>query len=66
MKAIFIDTLYGIALINPKDQWHDRAAQVRDSLEPFKGITTEPRQRGITEVLSHDRHFAQEGLTLLL
>ena len=135
MRTIFIDTLYWIALFNPKDQWHQAATQTRRTLGPFRGITTTSvltevanyfsafgpaarssvienirdilgdssvetvpeqerlfysaltlyetrldkqysltdcismvlmRERNLFEVLTHDRHFAQEGFTILL
>lgn len=31
MKRVFIDTSHLVALINPKDQWHDRAATAESS-----------------------------------
>jgi len=135
MRKIFIDTLYWIAIINPKDQWHKKAVEVKLVSEPFRGITTESvlievanffcaygseirkavsdviddilkdpcietvpqtretlisglalykarsdkgysltdcisinvmRNYGLTEVLTHDRHFTQEGFDILL
>lgn len=32
MRAVFVNTLYWIALINPKDQWHDRAIETKKAL----------------------------------
>jgi predicted nucleic acid-binding protein len=135
MRVVLIDTLYWIARINPKDQWHQRAVEVAATLDPFRGVTTEAvlievanyfcafgpmvremvagvmsdiledptievvpqtrevlqagmalyadrldksysltdcismivlQERGLTEVLTHDRHFAQEGFNVLL
>ena len=134
MKQIFADTFYWIALLNPKDDWHQVAlnyacscindrlittdgiidevlnyAASRGSLMRKKGLLMyrkmlqEPtiqvisytselrhlglqlygqrsdkgysltdcismtimRQMGITEVLTHDKHFTQEGFTIL-
>ena len=135
MRTIFVDTLYWIALFNPKDQWHQVVTQTRRTLGPFRGITTTSvltevanyfsafgpdarkavienirdimgdssvetvpeqellfdsaltlyearldkqysltdcismvlmRERNVSEVLTHDRHFAQEGFLVLL
>ncbi|OQX06846.1 MAG: nucleic acid-binding protein [Desulfobacteraceae bacterium IS3] len=135
MRTIFIDTLYWIAIINPKDQWHQKAVEVKLVSEPFQSVTTESvlievanffcaygsgirktvadvlgeilknpyvetvphtretlvsglafykarsdkgysltdcisinvmRNYGLTEVLTHDRHFTQEGFDVLL
>jgi predicted nucleic acid-binding protein len=134
MKIIFADTFYWVALINPKDQWHQRVklfSRFLDStqiittdeiltevLTFFSGYESEMRQKtsqtihsilnnpdikvipqthdsfltglklyenrldkeysltdcssmcvmqklGITEVLTHDKHFAQEGFVVL-
>jgi len=133
MKTIFADAFYWIALINPKDEWHDKVMAIASSLDKTKIVTTEevlnelltfyasagPRQRavalvksiiddpdifvveqshqsflegmnlyenradkgysladcismntmrsfGISEVLTHDQHFTQEGFVILL
>ena len=135
MKVTFVDTLYFVALFNPKDQWHERAVAANKLLAESKLITTEDvlvellnffsgygerarlgavllvegilseanievvpqshetflagltlykarpdkgysltdcismhmmRERGISEVLTHDDHFSQEGFTVLL
>jgi predicted nucleic acid-binding protein len=41
MRTIFVDTLYWIAMINPKDQWHEKAVEVKLVSEPFQSVTTE-------------------------
>ena len=132
---VFADTLYWIALINARDQWHERAVSIQTTLADSSIVTTESvlmevanffaeygevmrpkvalairiiltdeqvevvsanRQtfvdgltmyesradkgysltdcismnvmsnHGITDVLSHDNHFTQEGFRLLL
>ncbi|SRR5712692_927643 len=134
MKLVFVDTLYWIAAINPKDQWHDKALEIGSGLTA-KQITTDAvlsevlnffcgygskmreqaagmiediladanletiqlmhtdflagialykarpdkgysltdcismnvmRERGITDILTHDDHFTQEGFKALL
>lgn len=135
MRSIFVDTFFWIAYINPRDQWHLKAKEVRRALGTVRLITTEAvlievlnyfcsygsamrhtvarivreiledpdvetisqshesflaglalyearldkeysltdcismcvmRERSVTEVLTHDTHFAQEGFMLLL
>jgi predicted nucleic acid-binding protein len=135
VKVVFADTVYWVALINPKDQWRDAALSAKALLHDVRLVTTDvvlievlnffaehgeearPRAastaeailtnpdtevarntyesflsglafykaradksysltdcismnlmlgRNITEVLTHDHHFAQEGFTLLL
>ncbi len=135
MSEVFADTQYWIAIINPHDQWHQRAVTVSQTLGPVQLVTTDDmlvevlnffagygapmrqtaahavrsilqnanvevlsilpidfalglalyesrldkgysltdctamnamRGNGITEVLTRDKHFAQEGFTVLL
>lgn len=132
---IFVDTLYWVAAINPRDQWRaqavaafqqlgpvhlvttqevlvetlnavsglgaavrDRASRYVDAIAASADVTVLPqspesfsaglrlygsrldkgysltdcismqamRERGITEILTHDRHFEQEGFAALL
>jgi len=134
MKTIFADTFYWVALINDRDNWHERVVLKTRELKQIKIITTDEvcievlnnlsgygesvrrrtwqlfqglqnnpnililpqtrqsfesglelykirpdkgysltdcismqtmRQRNITEILTHDKHFAQEGFILL-
>lgn len=134
MKIVFADTVYWVALINPKDEWRGSALSAGASLGDARLVTTDSilievlnffaehgedarlravavaeeiltnadtevvrhshdgflaglalykaradkgysltdcismnamRERNIAEVLTHDRHFAQEGFTLL-
>ena len=135
MKVAFVDTLYFVALFNPRDQWHERAIAASKLLAETKLITTEDvlvellnffseygekarrgavtqaegtlsganievapqsheafmagltlykarpdkgysltdcismqamRAENVTEILTHDKHFTQEGFTVLL
>ena len=134
MRRIFADTLYWLALANPRDQWHDAAKRLSASLTGLSLVTTEEvliefltwfsnhgpqgrshagttvrtilrdsashvvpqthegfltaldlyeqrpdkrysmtdcismqtmRSMGLTEVLTHDEHFTQEGFRIL-
>jgi len=51
VKVAFVDTLYFVALFNPRDQWHERAIAA---------------SRLISDILTDDDHFRQEGFTVLL
>jgi uncharacterized protein len=135
MKNVFVDTHYWVAIINPHDQWHQRAHDASGTLSGVKLFTTDTvltevmnyfsgqgehlrragaanvrailansgietifverstflsgfdlyearpdksysltdcismnlmRERGISEVLTHDAHFTQEGFEILL
>jgi predicted nucleic acid-binding protein len=135
MKVVFADTLYWVAIVNPRDQWREQALAVSQSLGDMRMVTTQEvlieflnalasagphvreragalveqmgsdpsveilpqsqetfhagfelhrsrpdkgysltdcismaamRARGITEVLTHDHHFGQEGFIVLL
>ncbi len=37
----FVDTLYFVALFNPRDQWHEQAVAASKLIEDTKLITTE-------------------------
>ncbi|HBB96237.1 MAG TPA: nucleic acid-binding protein [Blastocatellia bacterium] len=134
MKVVFTDTVYWVALINPKDEWRNQARSATALLNDARIITTDSilievlnffaehgdearrravsvieqlltnpdtevvpqthdvflagltfykaradkgysltdcismitmRERNIAEVLTHDRHFVQEGFTAL-
>ena len=41
MKVAFVDTLYFVALFNPRDQWHERAIATSKLVAETKLITTE-------------------------
>lgn len=41
MNRLFSDTLYFVALINPKDQWHQSAIEIEPLVETVDLVTTE-------------------------
>lgn len=41
MRAVFIDTLYWIAILNPRDTYHGAAVQLDDHLKNVKFVTSE-------------------------
>jgi predicted nucleic acid-binding protein len=41
VKVVFVDTLYFVALFNPRDQWHDGAIAISELVAETKLITTE-------------------------
>jgi predicted nucleic acid-binding protein len=41
MRTVFADTFYLVALLNPKDQWHRRAIEVKNELGAVRLIITE-------------------------
>ncbi len=41
MKQIFADTFYWVALINPRDNWHQRAREVTSTLKNVEIVTTD-------------------------
>lgn len=135
MNELFVDTLHLVALVNPRDQWHQKSVEVETATRNYNLVITEdilteflnfycergefmrakvaafvreilidmrvkviPRNEttfldalelyesrldkgysltdcismntckklGITEILTHDRHFEQEGFKILL
>lgn len=63
MSLIFIDTSYLIAILDPKDDRHNRAQEVSKSLGNFKAVTSE---MVLTELLNYfsakGKNFRQLGL----
>lgn len=41
MRPIFADTSYWIAIVRPRDQWHQIAAQARERLGDVRLVTTD-------------------------
>ena len=41
MKKVFVDTVYWIAIANPKDQWRQAAENAREQLGNARLVTTE-------------------------
>ena len=41
MKTVFADTFYWVAIANPRDQWHESARRVSQSLEQTRLVTTD-------------------------
>ena len=58
MGTLFADTCYWIALLNPKDQLHDRAVRVSQSLPGARILTTD---EVLTEFLNY---FGDRGILL--
>jgi predicted nucleic acid-binding protein len=41
VKVAFVDTVYFVALFNPRDQWHERAIAASKLVAEAKLFTTE-------------------------
>ena len=41
MSTVFVDTNYWVAILSPRDQWHESACRARDSLGAAKLVTSE-------------------------
>src|SRR5205809_2657153 len=52
---IFADTLYWVATLNPKDQWHRAAIEKRETLGNITIVTTE------TILIEFLNYFAEHG-----
>jgi predicted nucleic acid-binding protein len=55
MKAVFADTFYWIALLNPKDTWHSQVIEYSRVLENFPLVITD----GIIDELF--AHYSKSG-----
>jgi len=49
MNAVFVDTLYWVAIVRPNDSWQDAAKRARSSLGEIQLVTTD---EVLTEFLS--------------
>lgn len=52
MKTVFADTGYWVALLNPKDQWHDKAILTSKNLGKVRQLTTEMVLSGLMRLMS--------------
>jgi len=41
MSSLFIDTHYFIAILQEKDQWHERAKEVENEIDRYSFVTTD-------------------------
>ena len=55
---IFADTLYWVAVLNPKDQWHRQAVETRKLFGEIKIVTTETI---LIEVLNYFSEFGSQA-----
>ena len=55
MRTVFADTGYWVALLNPRDELHDKAIELSKSLNPVHIVTSE---MVLTEVLND---FSKRG-----
>jgi predicted nucleic acid-binding protein len=70
VREVFADTLYWVALSNPKDQWHAAALRASQSLGKVRVVTTEEVLVEAVNALSSQgaalrRHIAQVVRDLL-
>ena len=54
---VFADTLYWVAVLNPKDQWHRQAIETRKMLGDIKIVTTETV---LIEVLNYFSEYGSQ------
>ena len=56
MRSVFADSGYFIARLNRRDELHERAAAVAESLAPFRMVTT---QMVLVEILNHVTNWGE-------
>jgi predicted nucleic acid-binding protein len=56
MKPAFLDTQYLLALVNPDDQWHDRALDAAGTRRPL--VTTDAVLVEVADALCQRQHRA--------
>jgi predicted nucleic acid-binding protein len=59
MTAVFVDTNFWVAVINPADQWHGRAREARSRLVGTQFVTSE---LVLVEVLNYFAAFRARSL----
>ncbi|OYD97577.1 PIN domain nuclease [Nostoc sp. 'Peltigera membranacea cyanobiont' 210A] len=62
-NKIFVDTLFVVALINQRDQYHQRASELADSLETQLLITTDAVLLEIGNALA--RNYKNEAVEII-
>ncbi|MEH1917852.1 type II toxin-antitoxin system VapC family toxin [Nostoc sp.] len=62
-NKIFVDTLFVVALINQRDQYHQRASELADSLETQLLITTDAVLLKIGNALA--RNYKNEAVEII-
>lgn len=63
MTKLFVDTLFVVALINPRDQYHDCASALAERFEQFPLIMTDCILLEIGNALA--RNFKSEAVTII-
>ena len=58
MNTVFADTFYWIAVLNPKDQWHRQALEIKQLLGDIKIVTTETV---MIELLNYFAEFGEDS-----
>ncbi|MEA5570679.1 type II toxin-antitoxin system VapC family toxin [Calothrix sp. UHCC 0171] len=62
-NKIFVDTLFVVALINQRDQYHQKASELADSLETHPLITTDAVLLEIGNALA--RNYKDEAVEII-
>ncbi len=57
MNNVFADTFYWIAVLNPKDQWHRQALEIKQLLGDIQIVTTETV---MIELLNYFAEFGED------
>ncbi|TFI53450.1 PIN domain-containing protein [Mastigocladus laminosus UU774] len=63
VTKIFVDTLFVVALINQRDQYHQRASELADNLETHPLITTDAVLLEIGNALA--RNYKNEAIEII-
>ena len=63
INKIFVDTLFVVALINQRDQYHQQASKLADSLETYPLITTDAVLLEVGNALA--RNYKDEAVEII-
>ena len=63
MNSVFVDTSFVVALVNEKDQYHNRATELADLLDGYPLLTTDAVLLEIGNALA--RNFKEEAVQII-
>lgn len=66
MKYIFADTFYFIALINPRDNWHQRVVKVSQSISKVQLVTSESILQEVLNFYAESGYFQRQRTVKLV
>lgn len=66
MKTVFADTIYWVASLNPRDQWHEAVLRAESALGDFQIITTESVLIEVLNFYAEYKQFLRQSAARLV